>query len=236
MKEAGIGSSPVLGRKQECMRGGSFIFYKKLKKNSQQNKISVISEVKRMSPSRGMFKRTFKSHQLIGLYDHRQTTCFSVLTDQRLFGGDLSHLISVRRRTGLPLLRKDFLISRLQILESFLAGADAALAIVAILSTDQMNLMHATALMLGLSMLFEVNSSKDVRAALNSGCQLIGINNRNINTFFLSFSNSKKLADTIPSHCIIVLESGIRSELDVVRFAGGKASCFLVGEFFVRPH
>lgn len=235
MKEAGAGCPLVLNEKREGIGDNPFSFYRRLQKNLGQNKVSVISEVKRMSPSKGLFKHTFKPHQLLRLYDLNQTTCLSVLTDQRLFGGDLSHLASIKRRTDLPVLRKDFLISKLQLLSTFLAGADAALAIVAILSVEQMNLMHSMALMLGLSMVFEVNSGKDVWTALGSGCQLIGVNNRDINTFTISFPNSKNLINIIPSNCIIILESGVRSALDVNEFVGHQFCCFLVGEFFVTP-
>lgn len=233
MTETRGGCAPRTGEQWRHEEEKVVSFSSALRKNQLQNKVSVVSEVKRMSPSRGLFKQNFKPQHLLKLYDVDQTTCFSVLTDQRLFGGDGSHLKAIKTRTSIPVLRKDFVVSKLQILETFLIGADAVLIIVAILGSEQIATMWSLIRVLNLEVLFETGSSKDVRRVLKFNPSFIGINNRNINNFSINPTNSLRILRDIPSGCIILLESGIRCWDDVLKFVGSKVCCFLVGEFYV---
>lgn len=194
----------------------------------------IIAEVKRRSPSKGILSRDFDPAQIAGVYQDNGAAAVSVLTDREFFGGDKEHLIDVRGKIRLPLLRKDFVIDPCQIYETRLLGADAVLLIADILETAQLADYLGVTQELGLAALVEVHDREDLERALAAGAGLIGINNRNLKTFVTDLQTSADLAAHIPKDRIVVSESGIRSRADIETLAAAGIHAFLIGETLMQ--
>lgn len=195
---------------------------------------AVIAEVKRASPSKGVLRDPFDPAAIGASYQAGGATCLSVLTDERFFQGHAVHLAQAREASGLPVLRKDFLIDPWQVFQSRAIGADAILLIAACLDDALMADLEATALALGLSVLVEVHDGAELDRALRMATPLVGVNNRNLRTFEVSLGTTLALRSQIPAGKLAVTESGILTRTDVDRMRAADVNAFLVGEAFMR--
>jgi indole-3-glycerol phosphate synthase len=194
----------------------------------------VIAEIKKASPSKGVLRAAFDPASIASSYARHGAACLSVLTDAQFFQGSLDHLRQARAACSLPILRKDFVIDGYQLHEARAAGADCVLLIAAALETASMRTLEAQAHALGLAVLVEVHDGAELQRALELRTPLIGINNRNLQTFETRLETTLSLLDAIPRDRIVVTESGILSVEDVQRMRGAGVGCFLVGEAFMR--
>ena len=198
------------------------------------DKVAVIAEVKKKSPSVGVIRPDFDPVEIAGAYETASANAISVLTDQEFFGGSLNSLNIVGDRVQLPLLRKDFMIDPYQILEARVHGADCVLLILSLLSEAQCRELAAVARKYKLDVLAEVHSRSELEKALDLGFQLIGINNRDLTTFSVSLSTTEKLIASIPNDVTLVSESGIKTREDVERLGKIGVDAVLVGETLMR--
>jgi indole-3-glycerol phosphate synthase len=198
--------------------------------------VALIAEVKMASPSRGVMRENFDPIDLARTYAANGAACISVLTDERFFRGHDRYLSQIREVVNVPLLRKEFIIDEWQIAESRALGADAILLIVAILSPQQVRDYQAQAHALGMSVLVETHTEDELRVALEAGCPLIGVNNRNLHTFETTLETTERLAAFVPpdTPSLLVSESAIFNAADVARVARAGARAVLVGEALVR--
>ncbi len=192
--------------------------------------LNLIAELKQASPSRGVIRADFNPGEQARLYTSAGATAISVLTDQRFFKGKLEYLSLVRQVTTLPLLRKDFIVDPYQIYEARAAGADAVLLIVAALSPPELKAYLDLAARLGLGALVEVHTGGEIETALSAGAGVIGINNRDLQTFKVDLHTTLALRPLIPPGHIVVSESGIHSRKDALQVAGAGVNAILVGE------
>ena len=197
--------------------------------------ISVIAEIKRRSPSKGLIREDFDAVAIARAYAVAGAACISVLTDQHFFGGSLEDLTAVREAVPTPLLRKDFVIDAYQIDEARVAGADAILLIVAALDRDELKNLYAHASGLGLDVLVEVHDEEEFEQALAIGSNLIGVNNRDLHSFDVDLATTERIAARLTDpEVVLIAESGISSIEDVTRLERAGAAGFLVGELFMR--
>ncbi len=193
-------------------------------------KLSVIAELKKASPSRGLLRPDFRPAEIAESYQQAGAAALSVLTEEEFFQGSLSYLNAARGAVQIPVLRKDFIVDEYQVYESAAAGADAFLLIVAAL--DNRDLKHFIELADGLHVaaLVEVHTEDDLGRAIDSGAKIIGINNRNLNTLEVSLETSFRLREKIPPSCLAVSESGIKSGADLEKLAKAGFNAVLIGE------
>jgi indole-3-glycerol phosphate synthase len=197
-------------------------------------KPAVIAEVKKASPSQGVIRDDFDPAAIASSYAGGGATCLSVLTDERFFQGKARDLALAREASGLPVLRKDFMIDAYQVLESRALGADCILLIAAALTPDEMRRLEKTAKELGMAVLVEVHDAAELRRALRLETPLIGINNRNLRTFDTSLETTVSLLPQVPADRTVITESGILSAEDIRRMRGHGVHAFLIGEAFMR--
>ncbi len=195
---------------------------------------AVIAEVKKASPSKGLIRADFDPAAIASSYQAGGATCLSVLTDVDFFQGSNLYLGVARGACELPVLRKDFTIDPYQIYEARMIGADAILLIVAALEDGPLVEMANLAHELGMDVLVEVHDIDELERALQTDCQLIGVNNRNLRTFEVSLETSLQLKDAVPRDRTLVTESGIASRADVARMREAGIDAFLIGESFMR--
>ena len=195
---------------------------------------AVIAEVKRASPSRGVLRENFDPASIGLSYARAGAACLSVLTDRRFFQGAPAHLHEARKASGLPALRKDFIVDEYQVAESRAWGADCILLIVAALEPDRLRDLEAVAHGLGLAVLVEVHDADELERALQLSTPLIGINNRNLKTFEVSLDTTLDLVPRIGPERLVITESGVLEPDDVARLRGAGVNAFLVGEAFMR--
>jgi indole-3-glycerol phosphate synthase len=196
--------------------------------------VQIIAEVKRASPSAGVLRAEFDPAAIARIYERHGAAAISVLTDTPFFQGELSHLATIRATVTPPLLRKDFILERYQLLEARLAGADAVLLIAECLPEASLpGLLHQSA-ELGLQALVELYDPENLPRVLDSGARLIGVNNRDLRTFVTRLEHTLELASRVPSDCCLVSESGIRSRRDVLRLQEAGVRAVLVGETLMR--
>lgn len=200
---------------------------------SRADRLNVIAECKRRSPSRGVLCERYEPAVIAGAYASAGAAAVSVLTEPAFFDGCLSHLRAVRERVEIPVLRKDFIVDEYQLLEARAAGADAVLLIVAALGGEGVQRLAKRAAGLGLAALVEAHDRDEVRVAADAGARVIGINNRNLRTLAVDPDASLRLADAIPRGTIAVAESGLRAAADLRRLRGEGYDAFLVGERLV---
>ena len=194
----------------------------------------IIAEVKRRSPSKGMLVRDFDPLQIASDYEENGAAAISVLTDQEFFAGKKGYLRAIREKVSLPLLRKDFIIDPCQIYETRLIGGDALLLIAGVLEMGQLFDYLALTEDLGLSALVEVHDCEDLDKALAAGAGIIGINNRNLQTFVTDLQTSRDLVSHIPEDRIVVSESGIQTRSDIEILTAVGIHAFLIGETLVQ--
>jgi len=205
-------------------------FEKALKK---PNAISLIAEIKKASPSRGILREDFNPVALGAIYRDCGVDALSVLTEEDYFQGKLSYIKDIRQKVDLPILGKDFIIDEYQIYESHLGGADAILLIAALLSVDQLRQFLNLAEGLDLECLVEVHNEDDLKKVLTTNAQIIGINNRDLRTFDLDINTTERLTSLIPKGKTVVSESGIKTRADVQRLSNLGINSILIGEAFM---
>lgn len=196
--------------------------------------VAVIAELKKASPSAGVLRADFNPPVLAQNYAVNGAAALSVLTDESFFQGRLDYLQQARAVCAMPVLRKDFLIDSYQIIEARAFGADAVLLIAAILDAGQLAEFMTLAKETGMSALIEVHNEHEVETALRAGAEIIGINNRDLQTFSVNLATSARLATVIPAGCTRVAESGITSRADVERLAACGFDAVLVGSHLMR--
>jgi len=194
---------------------------------------AIIAEVKKASPSAGVIREDFYPDQIAQSYEKAGAACLSVLTDRDYFQGKDEYLQLARNACNLPVLRKDFMIDPWQILQSRVLGADCILLIAAALEPSHMADLLAVSKEVGLDALIEVHNEEEMEQALQLDHQLIGVNNRNLNTFETMLATSERLKKMLPAEQILVTESGIKSVQDVQRMQAAGINAFLVGEAFM---
>lgn len=198
---------------------------------SVPNRINLIAEIKKASPSRGIIRKDFDPASIAMAYEANGASAVSVLTDKEFFQGDLKILSIVRSVTSLlPILRKDFIIDDYQIYQSKVAGADAILLISAILDLNTLQKFLDVATEIGLDCLVEVHTEDELRKVLKTSASIIGINNRNLHTFEVDIKTTAALGKMIPKDKIVVSESGIFSKDDVIFLKNNGVHAILVGE------
>jgi len=193
----------------------------------------VIAECKRRSPSRGVLAPQYDPVAIARQYETGGASAISVLTEPTFFDGALEHLAAVRQAVTLPLLRKDFIVDEYQLLEARAIGADAALLIVAALKQQDLVRLQRRAWELGLAALVEVHDDEELTRAIDSGAQIIGVNNRNLRTLAVDVAASRRLGARIPASVVGVSESGLTSRTDLEELAGQGYRAFLIGERFM---
>lgn len=195
---------------------------------------ALICEVKRKSPSAGDISPGRDQVAVARDYEAGGAACISVLTDGPSFGGSLDDMISVRNAISLPVLRKDFMVDPIQVVEARAAGADAILIIMAAVDDTLAAELHATADRLGMSVLLEAHDEAELVRALGLPSPLMGVNNRDLRTFTTDLGVTERLADILPPGKLLISESGVRSAADIARLRTCGARGFLIGESLMR--
>jgi indole-3-glycerol phosphate synthase len=209
-------------------------FERALRRSANSGRTTIIAEVKKGSPSKGIIRGDFDPIQIAEIYQRNHAVCVSVLTDERFFYGHLDYLSKIRERVSLPLLRKDFICDPYQIFEARANGADAVLLIAAMLELSQLVDFSGIAAECGLDVLLEIHNQHELETALDTDVALIGINNRDLNTFKTDLAITEALAPLIPEPRLVVAESGIHQRDDILRLQKAGAKAFLVGESLMR--
>lgn len=204
-----------------------------IKRNSNE-KIKLIAEIKKASPSKGIIREIFDPVEIAGIYEKKHVSAISILTEEDFFQGRLEFIPAVKEITTIPLLRKDFIFDEYQIYESRANEADAILLIAAILDKNQANEYIHLAKELGLSVLFEMHDSKELEMALLIDADIIGINNRDLKTLKVDINSTFKLKKEIPPDKIVVSESGIKTKDDVLSLEAAGIDAVLIGTAFME--
>lgn len=194
----------------------------------------IVAEVKRASPSLGRIRADFDPLAIAAGYAAAGAAAISVLTDERFFEGSLDHLAAIRPHVAVPLLRKDFLFEPYQVYEARAAGADAFLLIAAILRTEIIRELVALGREMGMTALVEVHTPEQLERALAAGATVIGINNRDLDTFVTRLETGLELVGQMPPGRIVVIESGLKTRADLERFEAVGVRAFLIGETLMR--
>jgi indole-3-glycerol phosphate synthase len=196
--------------------------------------IGVIAEFKRRSPSAGSLHDAPDLEQILGAYERGGAVAASILTEEANFGGSLQDLTTARSTSGLPLLRKDFVVDRYQLLEAHAAGADAVLLIVAALSDAELAAFSAQAAELGLDVLVEVHDEVELERAAAHAPEIVGVNNRDLRDFSVDLSRTERLLELMPAGAIVVSESGISTAAQLAALERQGVDAVLVGETLMR--
>ncbi len=195
---------------------------------------SIIAEAKKASPSKGLLSTSFQPDLIARGYEEGGAAALSVLTDEPYFQGSLADLEKARAAVTLPVLRKDFTIDETHVVEAAAHGADAILLIAAILTKEQMRRYREHAAAFRMAALVEVHNESELGSALDSGAEIIGVNNRNLHSFDVSLETSLRLAERIPDNVVKVSESGIHNARDIQRLLDAGFQAFLVGERLMK--
>ena len=200
---------------------------------SRTDRINLIAECKRRSPSKGVLRAEYDPVAIATAYAAAGAAAISVLTEPTFFDGSLEHLDAVRAAVDVPLLRKDFIVSEYQLLEARVAGADAVLLIVAALRPTELKMLHDHACRHGLDVLVEVHDAGELAIAVDAGARVVGVNNRNLRTLQVDVNASEALIAGMPPDVIAVSESGLKTADDLARLRALGYRAFLIGERFM---
>jgi indole-3-glycerol phosphate synthase len=196
--------------------------------------IGLIAEIKKASPSAGLIREEFDPVEIGKIYEAHGASCVSVLTDEQFFQGHLDYLAAVREAIACPVLRKDFVLDRHQVLEARVAGADAVLLIAECLTDEELRLLYNEIRALGMTPLVELYEPANLIRVLALDPPLLGVNNRNLKTFTTDLKHTLHLATKLPAGVLLVSESGIRTREDVLRLKAAGCGAILVGETLMR--
>lgn len=197
-------------------------------------KVRIIAEVKKASPSKGVFTANFSVESLVKAYTEAGAAAISVVTEEDFFQGDLAWIGEIRKASPLPVLRKDFVFDPFQLYETRGAGASAILLIAAMLKQDEIKSLLELAGEIKLDALVEVHDERELDEALEAGAEIIGVNNRNLKTFDVNLNTSFRLSEKIPNDRIFVVESGIRGKSEILELIDAGADAFLIGESLIQ--
>jgi indole-3-glycerol phosphate synthase len=201
---------------------------------ARRDGIAVVAELKKASPSKGLIRAEFHAAELARELETAGATALSVLTDGEFFQGSLENLREASAAVKIPCLRKDFIVDEFQLVEARANCADAVLLIVAALTSRELNALATAAQSHELDVLCEVHDGEELQRALDVGCDLIGVNTRDLRTFQVDLETAVRLAETFPRHVVRVAESGINSSVDVARLSAAGYHAFLIGESLMR--
>mgnify|MGYP002567437651 FL=1 len=204
-----------------------------MKQALASSKSGVIAEFKRRSPSKGWIKQDARPEEIVLSYATAGASALSILTDEKFFGGSLKDIRIARPLVEIPILRKDFIIDEYQLYQAKIVGADAVLLIAAALKQERCNELTEKAHSLGLEVLLEIHSPEEL-SYINEKIDMVGINNRNLGTFFTNVENSFRLAGQLPQGAVLVSESGISDPEIVKRLRTAGFRGFLIGETFMK--
>ncbi len=199
-----------------------------------QDGIAIIAELKKASPSKGLIRADFRPPELTREFERAGAAALSVLTDEQFFQGSLDYLRQASSSSSLPCLRKDFIVDEIQIVEARANQADAILLIVAALDQKELVSLARIAREQGLDVLCEAHDEQELQRALDAGCDLIGINSRNLRTFEVNLETAFRLVEKIPATCVRIAESGIQSGADIARLRSAGYEAFLIGESLMK--
>src|SRR5216684_4373890 len=208
--------------------------FRKALESASRTGIAIVAELKRASPWRGLIRKDFDPAKLARELEQAGAAALSVLTDEEFFQGSLANLRTASASTRLPCLRKDFIVDEFQLLEARANCADAVLLIVAALEQAELVTLERRAGERGLDVLCEIHNEEELQRALNAGCDLIGVNTRDLRTFKVDAETAFQLAESFPKNVVRVAESGIRSGSDIARLRAAGYHAFLVGESLMR--
>jgi indole-3-glycerol phosphate synthase len=210
-------------------------FRNQLRRVSQEGvAIAVIAELKKASPSKGLIRADFRPSELAQDLERAGAAALSVLTDEQFFQGSLEYLRQASSGSSLPCLRKDFIVDEFQIVEARAHRADAILLIVAALDQKELVSLAGIARSYSLDVLCEAHDEQELQRALDAGCDLIGVNSRNLRTFEVNLETAFRLVDKMPTTCVRVAESGIQSGADLARLRSAGYEAFLIGESLMK--
>lgn len=201
---------------------------------TKEEPIRIIAEVKKASPSKGIIREDFDPLAIAQAYSQNGANAISVLTEPHYFKGDLEYLTGIRRYVETPLLRKDFIVDKYQIVEALVYGADFILLIAKALEKKELQELYDYALHMGLEVLVEIHDKDDLKKAMACGANIIGINHRNLETFEMDMNLCHQLIPMIPNGKIIVAESGVSDQNIIKELSEAGADAFLIGEHFMR--
>ena len=210
-------------------------FFNKLKKNPAPY-INIIAEIKKASPSKGIICKDFFPTNIAKSYEKSGASCLSILTDYPSFQGKKEDLIAVRKISNLPILRKDFIFDEIQVYESRAIGSDCILIIMAALTDNEAALIEKKAIDLGMDVILEIHNQKELERALLLNSKLIGINNRDLNSFITDLNTTANLIKFIPRDYLVISESGIFTKKDINFIMDFKVNSFLIGENFMKSN
>jgi indole-3-glycerol phosphate synthase len=198
--------------------------------------VSIIAEIKRHSPSKGLLNEIPDIKELALQYEKAGARAISVLTEERFFQGTINDLICARDNTNLPVLRKDFILHEYQVWQSRTIGADAILLIAAILPAERISDLYSLAKQIGLEVIIEVHSEEEMKKILPLNPEIIGINSRNLKTFETDLYVIKKLISLVPEGTVVIAESGISTRADMLKLESWGADAALIGETIVTSN
>src|SRR5467141_2958579 len=199
-----------------------------------QDGIAVIAELKKASPSKGLIRADFRASELARELERAGAAALSVLTDEQFFQGSLDYLREASSSSSLPCLRKDFIVDEFQIVEARANRADAILLIVAALNQKELVSLAGIARSHSLDILCEAHDEQELQRALDAGCDLIGVNSRNLRTFEVNLETAFRLVEKMPATCVRVAESGIKSGADLAHLRSAGYEAFLIGESLMK--
>ena len=208
--------------------------FRRALEEKSRDSVHIIAELKKASPSRGLIRSDFNPERLARELEDAGAAALSILTDDEFFQGSLRNLQVASRATKLPCLRKDFIVDEFQLLEARAYSADAVLLIVAALSQAELTKLMAEAAAYSLDVLCEVHDIEELRRAVDAGCNLIGVNNRDLRTFKVDLQTAFRLAELIPEDATCVAESGIQTAGDIARLRAMGYDAFLIGESLMK--
>ena len=223
--------------KAKIKENKSFINFKeKIKKNVNENKISIIAEIKKASPSAGLIIENYDPVSIADIYNKNKATCLSVLTEEDFFLGNLLHISKIKQKINLPILCKDFFIDEFQVYLARSYGADAILIILAGVSDEIANILYVEALKLNMSVLVEVHNVEEAKRALKFKDALIGINNRNLKTLKTEINTTYDIYSILEKHSgPLISESGIKNKEELLEIKNKtNIKTFLIGESLLK--
>lgn len=224
-----------LKRLQEALAARNGTSHREFRKAiSDPHRINLIAEIKKSSPSEGLLRENFQPLRLAAFLEYAGAAALSILTETRFFKGRPSYLKTVRQVTQIPILRKDFILDEYQLYESRLLDADAVLLIASLLTDEELSRFLLRCRKLGLEALVEIHTEEDLKKATSAGAEIVGINNRNLQTLEVDISRAERLLPHVPSRLSVVIESGFSSHEEILRYKSLGVHAFLVGTSLMR--